>query len=170
MARASLNHDVLYRLIDAGSADHVIVWVDPGESTGWAVWTGDGTFVSGQDDAYHVESQIYRSLMAHAPRLEIGWEQYLITGSRVKHDGSALRVIGFLEWVTRYAGCRTLKPMPSSARNLGQDGDKLRKLGWHAPGRRDANAAAAHLLAHLLRDGLLPQAMLRQLVSEGLGG
>jgi len=170
LARATLNTDTLLNLCYDGSDTERVIWVDPGESTGWALWGADGSFASGQDEAYVVENGIYAALMGSAWRYQVGWEQYLITGSRVRHDGSALRVIGFLEWVTRYTETRRLKPMPSSARNLGQDGDKLRVLGWHAPGRRDANAAAAHLLAHLLRDNLLPRPLLRKLADWGLSG
>jgi hypothetical protein len=47
--------------------------------------------------------------------------------------------------------------MPSSSRNLGRSGDKLKKLGWHKPGRDHANDAGAHLLAHLLKENKLPQ-------------
>lgn len=171
MPRATHNPNRLRSLVTTEYADQTTIWIDPGESTGWALWTSDGTFASGQDAAYYVENELYQLLMAAAPRVEVGWEQYVIIGgSRLRHDGSALRVIGFLEWVTRYAGCRLLKPVPSSARNLGQDGAKLQSLGWHVPGRRDANAAAAHLLAYLLREGLLPQHLLRKLVDGSLDG
>lgn len=169
--RPTLNRHKLNDLLGTplNTNDHVI-WVDPGESTGWAFWATDGTFLSGQDEAYHVETEVFWALMSHGRHVQLGWEQYLITGSRVKHDGSALRVIGFLEWATRHAGCRVLKPVPSSARNLGQDGDKLQALDWYVPGRRDANAAAAHLLAYLLRESLLPQHLLRRLVDgDSLG-
>jgi hypothetical protein len=170
VARASLNGGRLADIVTEQRAVRTIIWVDPGKSTGWALWNTLGTFISGQDDAFNVECELHTVVSTAAHRLEIGWEQYLITGGRVKHDDGALLVIGYLEWITRYFNCAVLKPMPSSARNLGRDGSKLEILGWHVPGRRDANAAAAHLLAFLLREGLLPQETLHRLVSEGLDG
>jgi len=170
VARASLNSGRLTDIVAEQHAVRTIIWVDPGKSTGWALWNTLGTFASGQDDAFSVECELHSITSSAANRLAIGWEQYLITGNRVKHDDSALLVIGYLEWVTRYYSCQVLKPMPSSARNLGQDGGKLEILGWRVPGRKDANAAAAHLLAYLLREGLLPPETLQRLVSEGLDG
>lgn len=166
MPRSTLLNPALVELAHDAPAVDTIIWVDPGKSTGWALWDTTGRFASGQHDAQGVENLLYLALMRAATWYQVGWEDYLITGSPVRHDGSALRVIGFLEWVTRYTGCGVLKPMPSSARRLGSDAN-LDALGWRVPGRRDANAAAAHLLAHLLRERLLPASQLRLLVGDG---
>lgn len=167
MPRATTDSFALIDLSYFKLDETTVIWVDPGASTGWALWDATGRFASGQHEAFTVENLLYDVLTRNSMWIQLGWEQYLITpGSRISHDGSAVRVIGFLEWAARHTGCEVLKPMPSSARSLGQDGAKLQALGWHKPGKRDANAAAAHLLAHLLREKLLPRETLRAL-TEG---
>lgn len=154
-------------VVELARNPEVYEWIDPGNGTGWAVWNTVDGFNSGQGTAYEVERMLYWQLKHSYPWVHLGWELYLITpGHSIDEDGSALKVIGFLEWVTRHFPCDVLTPQPSSARNLGSSGGKLRALGWHRPGKRHANAAAEHLLAYLLRAGKLPSELLEKLLPE----
>jgi len=169
-----------------------ILWVDPGESTGWAAWVtlpavsnidtvrtsfvrlgydNIPTFFSGQlpwvaacEDLYSILWQFHRAVT-------VGWEDYLLTPGNRHHDPHALKVIGFLEWVTQrhsYLGevqaPTVLTPQPSASRTLATTGNKLHRLGWYTPGERDSNAAAAHLLSYLLRAHRLPDDLLSRIL------
>jgi hypothetical protein len=155
------------------------LWVDPGESTGWAAWvTPPATvepllvprFYSGQAPWRAVCEDLYSVIWQFRGFVSVGWEDYLLLPGSRHHDLSALKVIGFLEWLTgrqdRISDAadrvgahwshrpHVLAPQPSSNRLLGAN--KLQQLGWFRPGERDSNSAAAHLLSHLLVEGLLP--------------
>lgn len=158
----------------------LILWVDPGESTGWAAWLTypiavqpqlpePPRFLSGQAPRFDACDQVRRLLLHFGPNAAVGWEDFLVAGGH-PHDQSALKVIGTLEWLCHHQDARVLSPQPSSARNLALRGDHLRRLGWHRPGERDANAAAAHLLAYLLRTNQLPTGLIIHAAPEVVTG
>lgn len=145
---------------------NVTLWVDPGDSTGWAALAFGSAaarghrFVTGQSPRLAACDQLRDVIARHRGHLTIGWEDYLLTPGNTSHHPGALKVIGFLEWACHaYPGPTILTPQPSSARLLGAH--LLRPLGWHRPGERDANSAAAHLLSHLLAARDLPADLLR---------
>jgi hypothetical protein len=136
-----------------------VLWLDPGESTGWATWIGwqpldrdtfdgAGRFFSGQGPRHVVCRDLDHLLHEHRAELKLGWEAYLLTPGGLHGDPVALKVIGVLEYLANRHVVEVLRPQPSSTRLLGAD--KLMAVSWHRPGERDANAAAAHLLTYLL--------------------
>jgi len=147
------------------------LWLDPGESVGWAAWvtwTQPGTrrvraqpgrFLSGQGPR-HVVLDDFQRFVTRFTSVTVGWEDYVQLPGQVG-DSSALRVIGVLEWLTHVHHLDTLPPQVSSSRGLGAL--HLKTLGWQAPGLRDANAAAAHLLTHLFTARRLPSELLAQI-------
>jgi hypothetical protein len=168
-------------------APDVTLWVDPGESTGWAAWLDPPTladegamlryfqvlgftepprFFGGQAPWRVVCEDLYALTCQFGSFLSLGWEDYLLLPGSRHHDPSALKVIGFLEWLTSRGGessrPHTLVPQPSSNRLLGAS--KLTMLGWFRPGERDSNSAAAHLLSHLLSQNRLPAELLARVL------
>jgi hypothetical protein len=139
-----------------------LAWFDPGKMTGWALWVNE-TFSSGQLPQLEVSPFLTQLAQHFGSELDVGWERFLILpGSRVKHDGSALRVIGVLEQVVHDHGLGQRVPQPSSSRVLGLN--HLRTVGWHKRGEGHANDAAAHLLSDLLKTNRLPADLKRRIV------
>ncbi len=147
------------------------LWLDPGESTGWAAWITwrPGTtstqvqhrFLSGQGPRHLVCAELH-GFLDRFTSVILGWEDYLQLPGQTG-DSSALRVIGVLEYLTYLHHPTTLTPQPSSARNLGAL--HLKTLDWYAPGLRDANAAAAHLLTLLFSQRKLPADLLARVTA-----
>lgn len=139
----------------------VVMWYDPGLTTGWAYLENGQEFNSGQapfEDIGAVLTTWAESLGRH---LWVGWEMYVVTqgGGKVGTPKYSLETIGMLKWICHANDVTVLKPMPSASRKLG-DELKLKKLGWRKPGMVHANDAAMHLLAWHLREKKLPQHLL----------
>lgn len=138
-------------------------WLDPGGTTGIAVWTfrGGGVFRSWQLQFREAGERIEQLAEQWQP-LYLGYESFTITpGSRVKHDGSALMAIGMARWLCFKHGIATLPSQPPSARNLGLR--HLKTLGWYRPGLGHANDAAGHLATYAISKGLLPEELKERL-------
>lgn len=134
-----------------------VVWLDPGLLTGWAIWTDDHQFTSGQlgfeDLGFFLEADAEQL----GPDMAIGWEQYIVTqgGGKAGTPKHSLKVIGMVEWLCLRHGVNVLASQPSASRKLGGD-LQLKRLGWYRAGKRHANDAASHLLSWLIREGTLP--------------
>lgn len=150
-------------LLDNGAS--VELWLDPGECTGWAAWVTDdlpdvtrftGRFHAGQGPWRDVLGALVPLLARQPGRVTLGWEDFVVTPGPAR-DTSPLRVIGALELAChqlRDAGLAVRRPASPAQRGLGAA--YLVALGWQRAGLRDANQAASHLLASLLRTGQLP--------------
>jgi hypothetical protein len=146
----------------------VLVWLDPGKLTGWAMLEHGESFLSGQGDFAEVDDLVNTWVFNLGSHLWLGWEMYVVTGGggRFGSPEYSLEMIGAVKSACRRYRVTTLPPQPSAARKLGDD-DKLRRLGWYRPGQRHANDAANHLLAYLLRENLLPPAQTERLFTSG---
>jgi hypothetical protein len=148
---------------------YLIMWLDPGLSTGWAVWYPiTMKFLSGVADGLisaitYVTTVLSRPLASHAA---IGWEAFTIRpgSSRLRLDTTALEVIGAVKWVAHELGATVLAPAQPADRSLGQK--HLKALGWHRPGPDHADSAASHLASYLLRERLMPAGLLAKITSE----
>lgn len=145
----------------------VVVWLDPGGTTGIAMWRHqDQTFGSRQDDFPGTGTVIETLAATYHHELDVGYESYHITpGSHVKHDGSSLRVIGMVEWLVHKHRAILLPSQQPSARRVGLL--NLKTVGWFKPGKVHANDAASHLLVYLLKRNQLPQE-LKERIAHGL--
>lgn len=136
--------------------------------TGIATWNAaDELFGSHQDD-WRGTGEFLETMAVHLQGdLAIGYESYHITpGSHVKHDGSALMVIGMVRWLAHRHGAIMLPSQQPSARRLGLS--QLTKLDWHRPTKGGhADDAAAHLATYLMKTNTLPDGLKRKL-SEGM--
>lgn len=94
--------------------------------------------------------------------VSLGYEQFNITpGSHVKHDGSALMVIGMARWLAWKHGMAMLPSQPPSARRLGLK--HLKTLGWYRPGQQHGMDAAGHLGTYMISNDLLPEELKERL-------
>lgn len=142
-----------------------ILWVDPGEHTGWAMWDGDKKFTSGQGTRLISGITLEVLIRDQVPALKVGWESYLILpGSKVKQDGSALKMIGVLEHLRANYSFAVIKPKPSSSRKVGLQ--HLQVVGWYRKGNKHANDAAAHLLSYVMTYNLLPSELLQKIADK----
>lgn len=135
--------------------------------TGIATWNvPDELFGSHQDDWRGTGEYIETMAANFGSELAIGYESYHITpGSHVKHDGSALMVIGMVRWLAHRHGAEMLASQQPSARKLGLR--HLTTLGWHKPALGHADDAAAHLAVYLMKTNTLPDDLKRRL-AEGM--
>lgn len=135
----------------------IVMWYDPGLTTGWACLTANGDFDSGQLSFTETGEDLAQTAQIYGPALWVGWELYNVTqgGGKAGTPKYSLETIGMLKWICHANNVTVLKPMPSSSRKLG-DEIKLKRLGWRRPGMRHANDAAQHLLSWALREKRLP--------------
>lgn len=140
------------------SREDIIVWADPGLTTGLASYDMViKSFSSGQYDRPGLLVRLAELDRQAGDRMMwLGWEDYLHSGGP-QHGASEYsdEVIGALKDFASKKFVRTLKPQPSSARKLGSK-VFLRRLGWYKPGKVHANDAAQHLLAFTLEMRPIP--------------
>jgi hypothetical protein len=144
----------------------VVVWIDPGKDTGWAIYDFlTHRFSSGEGDFFTVGDMLQDLLWVHSTHAAIGCEAFLVTptGSQTADPEYSLKTIGMVEWLCHRNSATLLPEVPSSSRNLGRDGGKREKLDWYRPGKGHANDATAHLLAWLLREHQLPKHLMEKL-------
>jgi|SRR5690242_12797717 len=146
----------------------IVIWLDPGKMTGWAMLEDMASFSSGQADFDCIDDMV--NMWCHLMRdnLWLGWERYIVTqgGGRTGTPEYSLEVIGAVKSACRRNSVTVLQPMPSASRKLGGD-LKLQRLGWRQPNMRHANDAANHLLAWLLREKRLPTHLTQKLFTPG---
>lgn len=132
----------------------VIVWLDPGLTTGAAWWDEEAEiFHSGEYTADQLMRGLEALAVLYPGRLVVGYEQYIVTGGGGAVRGTPKHSLGVIAQVEEAVSAglfRLLPPVPSSARNLGNP-VYLKRLGWHKPGKGHANDACQHLVAHLIR-------------------
>jgi hypothetical protein len=158
------------RLVPPLPDDHtepdVVLWFDPGLTTGCATYRYDlDVFYSWQDRFEDVGTTLSTLACDLGPRLWVGWELYNVTqgGGKTGTPKYSLETIGMLKWICHANDVTTLKPVPSASRKLG-DELKLKRLGWRKPGMQHANDAASHLLAWSLREKRLPAHLLARVL------
>lgn len=146
-----------------------VVWLDPGGTTGVAAWYFERQlFRSWQEDFLHT-GQLIEHIAREAERpIRLGYEQFTITpGRQIKHDGSALMVIGMARWLTLMHDFGMLPSQPPSARRLGLK--HLKTVGWYRAGQQHGMDAAGHLMTWMLAGNLLPEE-LKERIRGGSSG
>lgn len=142
----------------------LVMWLDPGLTTGWASLELGRVFDSNQAPFEDIGAMVTGWAESLGPSLWLGWELYNVTqgGGKVGTPKYSLETIGMLRWICHAHDVTVLKAMPSASRKLG-DEVKLKKLGWRRPGMVHANDAAMHLLAWHLREKWLPPHLLQKI-------
>jgi len=132
----------------------LVSWVDPGLTSGIAVWS----FAHG--NVIEVKEFDFEELgcyLDNMPVQRIGWETFKITERTAKLTQApwSLEVIGMCRWLALQKNWDVLKPaMPADRAPIHQ----VDALGWCPRGMRDDGMSACqHLLAWLLRTRLAPR-------------
>jgi len=121
--------------------------IDPGKMTGWASFR-HGDFSSGQDK--WMESLTWFEAI-HTAYDVIVCESFIITRNTItkSRQNWSLEAIGAIKYM-RFRdvwGDEVVMQSPSVGKAFGTD-DKVKAMGWWAPGYIHANDAARHLLAY----------------------
>lgn len=139
-----------------------VLWIDPGKVTGVAVYDPAARdFQRAVQDEYPFEQasrQIAAICRFYGSRLLVGWENFIIGPQTHKKSADAhhaIEMIGVARWEALRNGCLILQPASPGDRLISTR-EMLTALGWWRPGKDDAQSAAQHLLAWMLRTGSLP--------------
>ena len=148
---------------------NAVLWVDPGKMTGVAwYWAGPGGFAAGEHDFMAAGDVVENGCQAWGTYLAIGWERFAIRPKTPPDDAHhAIEMIGVCRRYALRYGCRILQPAAPGDRDVATM-RMLKALGWWTPGKDDAQSAAQHMLAWLMRTGQVPPK--EQAIMDGLRG
>lgn len=134
-----------------------VMWCDPGLMTGLSwLWAGGICHYAAEWDFDGAADQIERSCEQLGPQLSVGWEAYHIRVNLPQtHAHTAIEMTGVIKRYARKHGCVLLEPADPAERKKATRA-MLVQLGWWVPGKDDAQSAAQHMLAWLMRTGNLP--------------
>lgn len=136
-----------------------VLWIDPGGMTGLASYAHTGTVSSFECDEYEFLdacNRVAEFCRYYGRHLWIGWERFKIGPKTPPADAaSAIEVIGVARFWGLSYGCRILTGANSEQRKAATR-PMLQLLDWWVPGKDDAQSAAAHLLAWMMREKELP--------------
>lgn len=134
-----------------------VMWVDPGMMTGLAALIDHGTrFYCDEYGFMEAGTNVERFCSMYCQRAAVGWERYDVDPSRPQKDAHhALEMIGVVRrYATMYC-CQQITPAnPGKMKPVSTR--MLQELGWWVPAKDDAQAAARHLLAWLMRTNQVP--------------
>jgi hypothetical protein len=133
-----------------------VVGVDPGGTTGLALWSPDMGLslrqIEGADVAVDWMADCARTLQCATFVVE----KYIITPATAKlsqqHD--PLEIIGALKFLTRKYKHKLVLQSPSEAKAFSTN-DKLKRVGWYQPGQDHARDASRHVLLYLSKVGII---------------
>lgn len=144
----------------------LVVAIDPGISTGFAVWSPSTLFIdSGQRPSLEVLDELTMLFMRmqtsvkEQSRLVV--ENYIIPIRSVTRNEEAsrtLRVIGAVEWIAHQAGVESVHLQLPAERTVISMA-MLKRWGWvgaYEKVGRDAFSAMQHLGSYLLQTGVVP--------------
>jgi hypothetical protein len=133
-----------------------VMWIDTGGMSGIA------TLMHGIDfDAHEYPFRLACDIMADwcrlwGPALAVGWERYVpMPGKPQKDAALALEPIGVARYLSATYSCQVLPEAAPGDRFHGINMPRLKALGWWPRGD-DAQSAAEHMLAYLIRSNNLP--------------
>lgn len=139
-------------------SDPIIVAVDPGKMTGFAMFgfpadqinTGQGSWmqIARWIDAFT------KAASDQARDVRLVSESFVITQATLKksRENWSLEFIGLLRYWSESRLSRELTlQSPSQAKSFCDD-DRLKKIGWFLPGNVHANDAARHLLLYMVEN------------------
>lgn len=129
-----------------------VLWIDPGGMSGLARLEDHGQkFHAGEWGFQDACTRIGGLAQHYRSSLWIGWERYRIDVSRPQDDAyDAIGVSRVAEFLGNAHGCRILDPQDPGDRNVASPA-MLRQMGWWVPGKDDAQSAAQHMAAWLMR-------------------
>lgn len=132
-----------------------VVAVDPGGTTGIAVWSPD-LGLSLREIAPASNAVDWLADIARGPKVTFVVERYIITPATAKmsqqHD--ALEIIGALKFIARKYNHPLVMQTPAEAKKFSTDA-KLKTVGWYQPGHGHARDASRHALLFLAKQGII---------------
>jgi hypothetical protein len=135
-----------------------VMWIDPGKVTGIAVYerSQPQQFRVTELDFLAAGILIESWTLRYISMAWVGWEAFHVHPRTPPADAHyAIEMIGVARhWALRHQ-CRVLTPPSPNDRKVATMA-KLKTLGWWPPGQKDAQSAAQHLLAWLLRENEVP--------------
>lgn len=133
-----------------------VLAIDPGMMTGLAWLAGGRDFHAGEYGFMEAGTLIERTCQAYGQNLWILWERYDIDTRRPQQDAHhALEMIGVARRYSTLHLCRQLPPAAPGQRKVATR-QMLQAIGWWPAGKDDAQSAAQHMLAWLLREHEVP--------------
>ena len=136
----------------------VTLWIDPGGMTGFACWES-GTDRFWADEYPWTEACDRLAGLAGYWRsmLYVGWEKFTILPGthKLSPQPEAYEFPGVIRYLAHVNQCGVLQPAKPGERNIATPA-MLRKAGWWVPGKNDAQSAAQHLYAWMLRENCVP--------------
>jgi hypothetical protein len=134
-----------------------VLWIDPGMDTGLAALIDHGTrFYCDEYRFMEAGSNIERFCQLYGRRAAVGWESYVVDPARPQKDAHhALEMIGVARRYATLSMCQQIEPA-SPGKMKPATTAMLKRLGWWVPAKDDAQAAARHMLAWLMRTGQVP--------------
>lgn len=149
-----------------------VLWVDPGKMTGLAIWLPDGRFWAGEFLFQSAADIIEGACREYRSELRAGWEHFRVHPRTPPDDAHhAIEMIGVARRAIYVNRCVQLGPAMPDQRLIAKPA-LLEAIGWWLPGQDDAQSAAQHLLAYMLRTGMVPareQVILAGLIREKMG-
>lgn len=134
-----------------------VAWMDPGGMTGIAVLSASRHFSCDEFIFQDAGNKLYGLCSYYKSDLKIGWERFTIGPEthKLTRQPEAMEMIGVARYLAQNWGCQILTPAAPDQRNMATPA-MLKRLGWWVPGKDDAQSAAQHMLAWLLRTNQLP--------------
>jgi len=126
-----------------------LLCIDPGETTGWAIFHTTGLFhvdQFGTPDAASGTEEVKKILLQYKPD-EVVIEDYRVYSWRSQHHSwSSLhtpRLIGGIEYLCHERGIKLTKQMAQTGKNFVSN-EKLKAWGFYRPGKKHAMDAVRH--------------------------
>jgi hypothetical protein len=137
-----------------------VLWVDPGKDTGLALFQPqnlpEASTVVLEEQFMQAGDRVESICGYYGRTLLVGWERFTIFPSTPPADAHhAIEMIGVVRRSAMEWGCQILTPAAPGDRNVATPA-MLKELGWWIPGHDDAQSAAQHLLAWMLRERCAP--------------
>ena len=122
-----------------------MIAIDPGKTTGVAVWSGD-VHADQDEDWLRCCHRLEAWLAAWSGPTVVVIERFIINVNTVGNSQApwSLELIGVARYLAHKYGADYVLQTPADAKNFMKD-ERLKKLGWHRKGKVHANDALRHL-------------------------
>jgi hypothetical protein len=138
-----------------------VMWVDPGLMTGIAMYTKFDEKLDVDEYPFQRAGEVlWNRMMHYRSSLTVGWERFIIMPDthKLTPQPEAIEIIGVTKFLAGVFNCRTMTPANPMSPDV-EAQRRLKALGWWLPGKNDAQSAANHMLAWMLKANELPPRM-----------
>lgn len=135
--------------------DYPILALDPGQTTGWALWEPGSLSPPECGQTDFVETmRLLSDRVSRFENLQIVAEMFIIGAGTVRKSQApwSLEIIGCARWAALTTGRDLKLQQAASAKRFSSDW-RLKALGWYKPGKGHANDALRHLLLYAVSMG-----------------